>query len=141
MIKNFKDFITNYYVFTILCCFITFLFSQLSNKINNKKESEKETFINFYNAFETLWDQIHQGRAFNYSDLSLKDQERIVYFFIENKRYATKEINDYIYVLKTCRLNNFNNNDPEFIKECDDAYNKLIDMMVNKFDKLKKKYR
>lgn len=141
MLKYIKNFITNYYVFTVLCCFITFLFSQLSNKISNKSESKKQNFINFYNDFEIMWDQIHQGRAFNYSDLSLDDQNRIINFFIKNKRYATKKINKYIYILKTCRLDNFNNNDFEYVKACDDAYNKLTEIMVNKFNKLKKKYR
>ena len=96
---------------------------------------KKEIYDNYYAEFHTLWDSIHQGRAYNFSHLTYNQQESIVEFFIETDRYQTNEVRMLVYELKTNRLNNFDNQSNKNIKICDDAYNKLTEVIIDQYYK------
>lgn len=131
-------------VFTVICCIISFILSLLGSlimlKIKESKSLHREKYFNFYYPFYTLWDSIHQGRAFNFSDLTKEEQERIVNFLIEHSLYANNELSDKIYILKCSRHKDFNASDKSFIKEADNAYNNIVDIMIRKESKLRHKY-
>lgn len=121
---------------SILSCIVSLIVSKIEINRNNKKE----IFSNFYNRFYVLRDSIHQGRAFNFTDLTCKNQERIVKFLIETDYYQTEEISNMVYELKTNRLNNFDNLNKANINKCNDIYNLLSEKLMDKYYKLKNLY-
>ena len=130
--------------FTVVCCVISFLLSLLASAIAYKAKDittiKREKYFNFYFPFYTLWDSIHQARAFNFSDLNKEDQDRIMGFLIERSPYADTILNEQIYILKCNRHENFYNMDDEAIKEADKAYNKITDIMIDRENSLRKRY-
>lgn len=130
--------------FTILCCFITFILSLLSSVIirmyDNSKLKKERKYNEFYREFYILWNKIHQGRAFDFTDLTEPDRERLIDFFLENYCYAPSEIQDLVYELKTSRFNDFNNGDEICKKRCNECYRKILDYMVVKEQRYRAKY-
>lgn len=131
-------------VFSILCAFISFIFSVTASIIIEKyifrKNLKSEKYKEFYKQFSVIWDKIHQGRALDFYDLEESDRETIVYFLLENSYYAPDRLYEYIYQLKTSRLNNFDNLNDYNIEMCNDAYRKICIFMLNKEEKYRKKY-
>lgn len=130
--------------FTILCSLITFILSLLSSwliKIYDNNKSKKERKYNeFYREFYVIWNKIHQGRAFEFSDLKKVDRERIVDFLLEHYYYAPKNLQNLIYELKTNRLDNFGNNNKDNKQRCNECYREIIDYMIEREQKHRKKY-
>lgn len=130
--------------FTIVCCVISFLLSLLASAIAYKAKDittiKREKYFNFYYPFYTLWDSIHQARAFNFSNLNREDQEKIITFLIEHSPYADTKLNEQIYILKCSRLENFHNMDIQSIEAANQAYNQIIDIMIDRENSLRKKY-
>lgn len=130
--------------FTICCSFITFTLSLLSSyimvKINHGRKLKEEKYNDFYKKFYILWDKIHQGRAFDFFDLEFSDRERIIDFLLENYNYAPQELQELIYELKTNRLDNYDSNNKDNIEKCNYCYRKILEYMVNKEEKHRKKF-
>lgn len=130
--------------FTIVCCVISFLLSLLASAIAYKAKDittiKREKYFNFYYPFYTLWDSIHQARAFNFSDLDKEDQDRIMGFLIEHSPYADAKLDEQIYILKSSRHENFYNMDIQSIEAANQAYNQIIDIMIDSENSLRKKY-
>ena len=130
--------------FTILCSFITFVLSLLSSwliKIHDNNKLKKERKYNeFYREFYIVWNKIHQGRALEFSNLKKVDRERIVNFLLEHYYYAPKKLQNLIYELKTNRLDNFDNNDERNKKRFNECYREIIDYMIEREQKHRKKY-
>jgi hypothetical protein len=101
---------------------------------------KEKKYNEFYKEFYILWNKIHQGRAFNFINLSLTDREKIIDFLLENYNYASVELQKMIYELKTNRLNNFDSNNKINIEICNQCYNNIIEYMVEKEQKYRKKY-
>lgn len=131
-------------IFSLLCALVSFLLSLISSviirKLDYNKRLKEEKYKFFYKQFYVLWNNIHQGRAYDFSDLKKYDRENIVDFLLENYNYAPEGIQDLIYSLKTNRLDDFDNNDKQNIERCNDCYNKIIEYMINKETKHRKKY-
>ena len=89
-------------LFTLVCCIITFVLSLLSSiildKMNSSKKKKYEKYNYFYKEFYKLWNKIHKGRAFDFTDLKLSNRKLIIDFFIENYNYISKELQEYIYI-------------------------------------------
>ncbi len=130
--------------FTVVCCVISFLLSLLASAIAYKAKDmttiKREKYFNFYYPFYTLWDSIHQARAFNFSDLDKEDQDKIMGFLIEHSPYADAKLDEQIYILKSSRHENFYNMDNGSIQEANKAYNQIIDIMIDRENSLRKKY-
>ena len=130
--------------FTVECCVISFLLSLLASAIAYKAKDmttiKREKYFNFYYPFYTLWDSIHQARAFNFSDLDKEDQDKIMGFLIEHSPYADAKLDEQIYILKSSRHENFYNMDNGSIQEANKAYNQIIDIMIDRENSLRKKY-
>ena len=130
--------------FAILCSFIGFILSILASliieKCNNYKLKKERKYSEFYRDFYIFWNKIHQGRAYDFVDLKMRDREKIVSFLLEHYYYAPSELQTLIYELKTNRLDNFNNNDENSKKVCNESYRKIIDYMVERENKYRKKY-
>ena len=103
--------------FTILCSLITFILSLLSSLLikiyDNSKAKKKQKYNEFYREFYIIWNKIHQGRAYDFTDLKKADRESVVDFLLEHYYYASKKLQILIYELKTARLDNFGNNNSE----------------------------
>lgn len=131
--------------FTILCTFIGFLFSLLGSfliyKYQDKRNRRKDCYSNFYLSFCLLYNKIHQGRAFDFYDLTHEQQEKILDLLIENSRYADKALNDKIYILQCSRHNNFDNDDKSNIQSANQAYREIVEIISNKESKLRSKYK
>ena len=130
--------------FTIFCSIISFalslLASQIMSIVQNNRKLKEEKYNNFYKKFYILWNKIHKGQAFDFYDLKHSEREKIVNFLIDNYNYLPKEIEMYTYELKTNRLDNFNNNDIESINTCNKCYKKIIEFMIDKEQKSRKKF-
>ena len=61
-------------------------------------------------------------------------------FLIEHSPYADRQLNEQIYILKCSRLDNFDDMNPDFIDAANDAYNRIISIMVDRENALRKKY-
>ncbi len=146
MVKNIIFGVLNFFenmndkVFTIICTLLGFLISYLLYRYQTAKTREEEAYKKLYYAFYVLWDSIHQGRAFDYYHLQKDEQERIVSFFNENELYADGDLRNAIYVLKTCRLDDFNQNNNDNIKNANMAYREIVDIIIKREEKLRKKY-
>lgn len=131
-------------VFTIICSIISFLLSFIGtiiiSKMKQTKDIKRDRYFNFYYPFYVLWDNIHQGRAFNFYDLERNQQEEIVMFLIEHSPYANENLSNEIYVLKCSRHENFYNNNDGDIKSANEAYNKILDIMITTEAKERGKY-
>ena len=131
-------------VFTIVCTIFSFVLSMIGSYLlfrhQNAKTREEEAYNKFYYAFYTLWNSIHQARAFDYYDLKKEEQERISNFLNENELYADSDLRDEIYILKCCRLDNFDNNDEDNIKNANKAYREIVDIILKREEILRKKY-
>lgn len=131
-------------VFSILCAVFSFLLSLVGSyaiyKIQKIKTREENAYFSFYYAFFVIWNSIHQGRAFNYYDLNQDEQKKISDFLFENELYADKELRDLIYELKCNQLNNFDDNDKTNILYANKAYNQIVDIILKREEKLRKKY-
>lgn len=70
--------------FTIMCSLISLALSTIitaiSHKIIETRTSNIEKYKSFYYPFSTLIDHIHQGRAYNFTDLDNEEQEKIMHF-------------------------------------------------------------
>lgn len=102
--------------------------------VNLKKEQslEKRRKYDVYREYYVLWDNIFRGRAFNFSNLSKKNQNKIINFLISKETYFDREINDLIYRLKTNYLDNFDHNSKNNIEECDKCFKKLNEILVDR---------
>lgn len=109
-------------------------------KAEIKRNYEKEKFDKFYNKFHVLRDMIHQGRAYDFIDLSKENQEKMVSLLIETNCYQTNEISDLVYELKTNRLESFGGLDERNITSCNTCYNMLTELIENDYEKCNKKY-
>lgn len=138
VLKFFED--MNDKAFTIICTLLGFLVSYLLYRHQTAKTREEEAYKNFYYAFYALWNSIHQGRAFDYYHLQKDEQERIVSFLNENELYADGDLRNAIYILKTCRLDDFNKGDKDHIKNANIAYRQIVDIIIKREEKLRKKY-
>lgn len=130
--------------FTILCSLITFLLSLLSSWLikiyDNNKSKKKQKYNEFYREFYIIWNKIHQGRAYDFTDLKKVDREKAVDFLLEHYYYASKKLQNLIYELKTNRLDNFCNNNSENKRICNQCYREIINYMIDKEQKYRKKY-
>ena len=130
--------------FTILCSLITFILSLFSSisfkKYNNSKAKKKQKYNEFYREFYIIWNKIHQGRAYDFTDLKKADRESVVDFLLEHYYYASKKLQILIYELKTARLDNFGNNNSENKRICNQCYREIIGYMTDKEQKYRKKY-
>ena len=125
----------------ILSAIFSGIVSLAVDKFKAKRNNKKEIFEKFYNKFYVLRDTIHQGCAYNFSDLSYENQENIVKFLIETSCYQNQEISDLVYELKTNRLNNFNNMKKANIERCNEVYNLISDVIYNKYIKFRRLHR
>ena len=64
-----------------------------------------------------------------------EEQEKIIVFLIETDKYQDKKVRNLVYELKTNYLNDFENKSEENIKICNEAYRKLVETIINKYDK------
>ena len=124
----------------IISTFFSIIASIIVSRIELKRNLKKEKNMEYYIRFNSLWDKIHQGRAFDFSDLKYNQQEEIISFFIETDRYQSKEIKELIYELKTGRLNNFENNSISNIDTCNKAYRILTEKIITKYNKICKRF-
>lgn len=119
-----------------VCCFITFMFSLCSSYILRKYETSKnkkeKKYYEFYKEFHVLFTKIHKGRALDFSDLSVEEQERIIVFLQENYNYASNFLQKLIYELVT----SYENNE----EGCNFCYRSIIEYMITKENKHRKKY-
>lgn len=90
---------------------------------------------NYYTGFHNIWNNIHRGRAYNFYDLGKEEQEKIIVFLIETDKYQDKKVRDLVYELKTNYLNDFENKSEKNIKVCNESYRKLVEIIINKYDK------
>ena len=130
--------------FTILCSLITFILSLLSSLLikiyDNSKAKKKQKYNEFYKEFYIIWNKIHQGRAYDFTDLKKADRKRVVDFLLEYYYYASKKLQILIYELKTNRLDNFDNNNSKNKQICNQFYREIIGYMIDKDQKYRKKY-
>lgn len=77
--------------FTILCSLITFILSLLSSLLIKIYDNSKAKKKQKYNEFYIIWNKIHQGRAYDFTDLKKADRERVVDFLLEYYYYASKK--------------------------------------------------
>ena len=130
--------------FTILCSLITFILSLFSSLLikayDNSKAKKKQKYNEFYREFYIIWNKIHQGRAYDFTDLKKADRESVVDFLFEHYYYASKKLQILIYELKTARLDNFGNNNSENKRICNQCYREIIGYMTDKEQKYRKKY-
>lgn len=130
--------------FTVLCSLITFILSLLSSLLikiyDNSKAKKKQKYNEFYKEFYIIWNKIHQGRAYDFTDLKKADRERVVDFLLEYYYYASKKLQILIYELKTNRLDNFDNNNSKNKQICNQCYREIIGYMIDKEQKYRKKY-
>lgn len=82
--------------FTILCSLITFILSLFSSLLikayDNSKAKKKQKYNEFYREFYIIWNKIHQGRAYDFTDLKKADRESVVDFLLEHYYYASKKL-------------------------------------------------
>ena len=64
-----------------------------------------------------------------------KSKKKIIVFLIETDKYQNKKVRNLVYELKTNYLNDFENKSKENIKICNEAYRKLVEIIINKYDK------
>ena len=130
--------------FTILCSLITFILSLFSSLLikayDNSKAKKKQKYNEFYREFYIIWNKIHQGRAYDFTDLKKADRESVVDFLLEHYYYASKKLQILIYELKTARLDNNSNNNSENKRICNQCYREIIGYMTDKEQKYRKKY-
>ena len=130
--------------FTILCSLITFILSLFSSLLikayDNSKAKKKQKYNEFYREFYIIWNKIHQGRAYDFTDLKKADRESVVDFLLDHYYYASKKLQILIYELKTARLDNFGNNNSENKRICNQCYREIIGYMTDKEQKYRKKY-
>lgn len=130
--------------FTILCSLITFILSLFSSLLikayDNSKAKKKQKYNEFYREFYIIWNKIHQGRAYDFTDLKKADRESVVDFLLEHYYYASKKLQILIYELKTARLDNFGNNNSENKRICNQCYREIIGYTTDKEQKYRKKY-
>lgn len=130
-----KDDIINLIITTIFSIIASCIVSIITTKIQLNKNMKREKMDNYYAKFHSIWDDIHRGCAYNFSNLKKEDQERIINFFIETDKYQDKKVRNLVYELKTNHLNDFNNQSDRNIKDCDEAYNKLTEIIIEQYHK------
>ena len=69
-----------------------------------------------------------------------EDQDKIMGFLIEHSPYADAKLDEQIYILKCSRLENFNNMDIQSIEAANQAYNQIIEIMIDRENSFRKKY-
>ena len=104
--------------------------------IMNQKGGVGKTLIADELAYALERDEI----PFNFYDLERNQQEEIVMFLIEHSPYANENLSNEIYVLKCSRHENFYNNNDDDIKSANEAYNKILDIMITTEAKERGKY-
>lgn len=130
-----RDYIINLVITTVFSIISACIVAKITTRMELSKNAKREKFDNYYARFHSIWDNIHRGCAYDFSDLSEENREKIIEFFIETDRYQDKEIRDLVYELKTSSLNNFDGKSEENIKVCNTSYNKLTDIIINQYDK------
>lgn len=119
-------------IITVIISFVgSFLISLLTIKYKLYRKGKEDKEENYYNRFRTIWDNIHRGRAYNFINLNGDEQERIIRFFIDTNKYQNEEEKMLVYELKTAHLNDFNNRNRHNIDTANEAYRRLIDLLVN----------
>lgn len=129
-------------VFTlILSSILSGIVSLIVSKIEINRNNKKEIFERFYKKYYVLTDSIHQGCAYNFTDLSQEKQEEIVNLLIETDCYQNQKISDMVYELKTNRLNNFDNMNEFNINKCNELYILIDENITQRYSKFIKKNR
>lgn len=129
------DYIINLIITTAFSIVSACIVARITTRMELRKNAKREKFDNYYARFHSIWDNIHRGCAYDFSDLSEENREKIIEFFIETDRYQDEKIRDLVYELKTSSLNNFDNQSEENIKVCNTSYNKLTDIIIDQYDK------
>ena len=114
----------------------------IKNNIKNIKISEKtEVYLQDYKTFLKNNTDKKYGLVFLDPPYKYKEvYDEIVDFLFENELYADKELRDLIYELKCNQLNNFDDNDKTNILYANKAYNQIVDIILKREEKLRKKY-
>lgn len=73
-----------------------FIVGCANNKLNLRREIQKERFENLYMPFVKLYDTTHMARAYNFSDFSKKIKKQYIELLVNNMAYATPIIREYI---------------------------------------------
>lgn len=129
-------------IFTlIVSSILSGIVSLIVSKIEINRNNKKETFERFYKKYYVLIDSIHQGRAYNFTDLSYEQQEKIVSLLIETDCYQSQKMSDMVYELKTNRLNNFDNMNEFNINKCNELYILIDENIAEEYFKIIKKNR
>jgi hypothetical protein len=130
--------------FTIVCSLISLALSTIitaiSHKIIETRTSNIEKYKSFYYPFSTLVDHIHQGRAYNFTDLSNENQEKIIHFLIDNGPYVNSDLKSDVYILKCSHHDNYEDFKQYNMDCANQAYNNIVNYMQNKETKLRKRY-
>ena len=123
----------------IISAILSFVVSWLTTQNKITRENKKERFEKFYNKFYILRNKIHQGCAYNFTDLSINDQEKIMELLLETDCYQDLELFDLVYELQVNRLNNFNDLEKSCMEKCDENYNRISEIIFNNYKDYKNK--
>lgn len=129
-------------IFTlIVSSILSGIVSLIVSKIEINRNNKKEIFERFYKKYYVLIDSIHQGCAYNFTDLSYEQQEKIISLLIETDCYQNQKMSDMVYELKTNRLNNFDNMNEFNINKCNELYILIDENIAQEYFKIIKKNR
>lgn len=80
----------------LLTSIIGFLVGRANNKLNLKREVQKERFENFYIPFVRLYDKTHMAAAYNFEHFEEAVQKEYIEILVNNMVYATRFTREYI---------------------------------------------
>lgn len=118
-----------------------FLIGLANNKLNLRREIQKERFESLYLPFTQLYDKTHMAAAYNFEDFTEEVQKEYAEILINNMTYATKFTRNYIIQFMMLYNDVFikASIDKDNIECLNKTFNTICELIYGEFDYLENK--
>lgn len=119
----------------LLTSIIGFLVGRANNKLNLKREVQKERFENLYIPFVRLYDKTHMAAAYNFEHFEEAIQKEYMEILVNNMVYANEFTREYI--IQFMMLYNMiyiqNEVDEEEIENLNKTFNSICHLIYEEY--------
>lgn len=124
---------------SLFTAIVGFLIGRADNKLNLKREIQKERFERLYIPFTQLYDRTHMAAAYNFEDFSEDIQKEYVDMLVSNMVYASEFTRNYIVQFMmvyhdTYVMHNF---DVENLESINKTFNTVCELIYEEFNYLR----
>ena len=123
-------------LFSLVTAIFGFLIGLVNNKLNIRREIQKERLENLYIPFTKLYNITHMAAAYNFEDFAEEVQEEYAKLLVNNMTYASKFTRNYItqFMMLYNEVYLLKNNDKDNIECLNKTFNTVCELVYEEFE-------